>query len=558
MEKNWWKHAVVYQIYPRSFADSDGDGIGDLPGITSKMDYLEELGIDVIWLSPVYRSPNADNGYDISDYMDIMEEFGTMEDFDRMLESAHAHGIKIMMDIVINHTSDEHPWFVESRKDRDNPFRDYYIWKDPRENGAPPNRWESSFSGPAWTYDEASGQYYLHLFAEKQPDLNWENEEMRQKLYEMMRWWRDKGVDGFRFDVINLISKDPSYPEGEELGNGLTSHTCANGPKVHEYLQEMNAAVMEGYSMITVGECPMTDEETARLYSAEDRHELNMIFHFDHVSGSLKHPGRYGKWDAPAMDLPELRDVLARWQKSLAREGWNSLYLSNHDQPRCVSRFGDDSAGFRSLSAKMLATAMHMMKGTPYVYQGEELGMTNAGFEHIDQYRDVESLNIYHKLTVEEGLPEEKVMGYLKEVSRDNARTPMQWNSGPNAGFTTGVPWIGLNPNYVEVNAEKERKDPDSVFNYYRKLISLRHKYDVIVEGDFDLLLPEDKNIFAYTRTLGEDKLIVLCNFSNSIVDVPDEVRKLLKGKEVIIGNYKEAGREYLKPYEAVVYRYNM
>ncbi len=557
MEKNWWKHAVVYQIYPRSFADSDGDGIGDLPGITSKMDYLEELGIDVIWLSPVYRSPNADNGYDISDYRDIMEEFGTMEDFDRMLETAHAHGIKIMMDIVINHTSDEHPWFTESRQGRDNPFRDYYIWKDPGENGTAPNRWESSFSGSAWTYDEGTGQYYLHLFAEKQPDLNWENEEMRQKLYEMMRWWRDKGVDGFRFDVINLISKDPAYPEGEELGNGLTSHTCANGPRIHEYLKEMNAAVLEGHSLITVGECPMVDEEMAKLYSGEDRNELNMIFHFEHVSGSLKHPGKYGKWDAPAMDLPELRDILVRWQKGLADEGWNSLYLSNHDQPRCVSRFGDDSAGYRDLSAKMLGTVMHMMRGTPYIYQGEELGMTNPRFEKIDQYRDVESLNIHHKLTVEEGLPEEQVMAYLKEVSRDNARTPMQWDSGDNAGFSTGTPWIGINPDYVEINAEKERKDPDSVFNYYRKLIRLRHENDVIVEGRFDLLLPEDKNIFAYTRTLGEEKLVVLCNFSSKIVDIPEEIRGLLRG-EVLIGNYKEAGKEYLKPYEAVVYKQSL
>ncbi|MBR5047700.1 MAG: alpha-glucosidase, partial [Eubacterium sp.] len=511
MNKNWWKKAVVYQIYPRSFADSNGDGIGDLKGITGKLEYLSELGIDVIWLSPVYQSPNADNGYDISDYQAIMTEFGTMDDFDEMLDKAHSLGLKIMMDVVVNHTSDEHAWFLESRKSRENPYRDYYIWRDPKEDGGPPNRWESSFSGSAWTYDEATGQYYLHLFAEKQPDLNWENEKVRQEVYDMMTWWCEKGVDGFRFDVITLISKQADLPDGRELGNGFTAQTCANGPRVHEYLQEMNEKVLSHYPLITVGESPMVDADMARLYCGEDRGELNMIFHFDHVSGSQIHPGKYGKWDAPAMDLPELKQVLARWQEGLSRDGWNSLYLSNHDQPRCVSRFGDDSAAYRQVSAKMLATAMHMLKGTPYIYQGEELGMTNPGFEEISQYRDVETLNIYERLTREEGLPAEKVMGWIKEVSRDNARTPMQWNSERNAGFTTGSPWIAVNPNYVEINAEKEIEDENSVFHYYQKLIRLRHKMDVIVDGKFDLLLQEDKNLFAYTRTLGDEKLTVLC-----------------------------------------------
>ncbi len=554
MKKDWWKNAVVYQIYPRSFADSNGDGIGDLKGITGKLEYLKELGIDVIWLSPVYQSPNADNGYDISDYQAIMEEFGTMDDFDEMLDKAHALGIKIMMDVVVNHTSDEHRWFVESRKSKENPYRDYYIWRDPKEDGGTPNRWESSFSGSAWTYDEKTEQYYLHLFADKQPDLNWENEKVREAVYDMMTWWCKKGVDGFRFDVITLISKQPDLPDGEEIGNGYTAQTCANGPRIHEYLQEMNEKVLSRYPLITVGESPMVDAQMAKLYCGKDRHELNMIFHFDHVSGSMKHPGKYGKWDAPAMDLPELRDVLARWQEGLSEDGWNSLYLSNHDQPRCVSRFGNDSAEYREVSAKMLATAMHMLKGTPYIYQGEELGMTNPRFEKIEQYRDVESLNIYERLTKEEGLPEKTVIGYLKEVSRDNARTPMQWDSGKNAGFTEGNPWIDVNPDYVEINAGKEMSDEDSVFHYYQKLIRLRHEMDVIVDGRFDLLLPEDPNLFTYTRTLEDEKIFVLCNFSKNVVDIPEEIRGYLQG-DVLISNYKETGTDYLKPYEAVVYQ---
>ncbi len=553
MNKNWWKNAVVYQIYPRSFADSNGDGVGDLRGITGRMGYLKDLGIDVIWLSPVYQSPNADNGYDISDYRAIMPEFGTMEDFDEMLQTAHCHGIRIMMDMVLNHSSDEHPWFRESRKSKDNPYRDYYIWKDPKENGDPPNRWESSFSGPAWTFDETTGQYYLHLFAEKQPDLNWDNPSLRQEIYDMMKWWRDKGVDGFRFDVISLISKDPAFPEGEELGNGYTAITCANGPRIHEYLKEMNAAVMEGYPLITVGECPMVDEEMAKLYSGEDRHELNMIFHFEHVSGSRKNPGKYGKWDSPPMDLTELKQVLSRWQYSLAEEGWNSIYLSNHDQPRCVSRFGNDSAEYRVLSAKMLATAMHMLKGTPYIYQGEELGMTNPAFDSIDLYQDVESLNIYRELTEEEGLPESQVMDYLKKVSRDNARTPMQWDGGKNAGFSSGTPWIRINPNYVEINVQKEQMDPDSVFHYYRKLIDLRHTYPVVAEGKYGLLLPDHPSIFAYTRSLGEERLLVVCNFSKNITDIPEEIRREMSGR-LLIANYEEQGTDWLRPYEAAVW----
>lgn len=553
MNQDWWKNAVVYQIYPRSFADANGDGIGDLKGITGKMEYLSKLGIDVIWLSPVYQSPNADNGYDISDYQAIMTEFGTMDDFDEMLAKAHSYGIKIMMDIVVNHTSDEHKWFLESRKSKDNPYRDYYIWRDPKD-GKTPNRWESCFSGPAWDYDEATGQYYLHLFAKKQPDLNWDNEKVRNEVYQMMTWWCEKGVDGFRFDVISLISKDPALPDGEEYGNGYTGNNCANGPHVHEYLKEMNQRVLSKYPLITVGECPGVDAEQALLYSGKDSHELNMIFEFEHVSGSRHHQNKYGKWDSEPMTMPELREVMTKWQLQLADNGWNSLFLDNHDQPRCVSRFGNDSEEYRVLSAKMLATCLHMQKGTPYIYQGEELGMTNAGFTSMDQYRDVETLNAYPELKDRVG--EEKALEYFRRISRDNARTPMQWDASKNAGFTSGQPWIEVNPNYKTINAQAALEDPDSVFYYYQKLIKLRHEYPIIVDGVYELLAANHPFIFAYTRTLGNQKLYVLCNFLDDYVDIPDDISPCLDG-EVLISNYTENTKRELKPYEAVVWLTN-
>ncbi len=545
MERDWWKRAVVYQIYPRSFADANGDGIGDLKGITGKLEYLHELGIDVIWLSPVYQSPNADNGYDISDYQDIMTEFGTMADFDEMLAKAHQLGIKIMMDIVVNHTSDEHKWFLESRKSKDNPYRDYYIWRDPKEDGSEPNNWQSVFSGPAWKLDEQTGQYYLHLFAEKQPDLNWDNPKVREEVYRMMTWWCEKGVDGFRFDVISLISKQPGLPDDAEW---------ANGPHVHEYLKEMNERVLSKYPLITVGECPGVDDKQALLYSGSDSNELNMIFEFEHVSGSSKHENRHGKWDSLPMDMPELRTVMSKWQENLAENGWNSLFWDNHDQPRCVSRFGNDSEEYREISAKMLATCLHMQKGTPYIYQGEELGMTNAYFESLEQYRDVETLNAYRDLTERDGLSHEQALAYFREISRDNARTPMQWDDSANAGFTTGTPWIEVNPNYKTIHAKAELADENSVFHYYRKLIRLRHENPVIVDGRYELLIPDHPYIYAYSRTLGDEKLIVLCNFLDDYVDIPDTISEQLRG-EVLIGNYDNHTQRELKPYEAVVWK---
>lgn len=564
MKQDWWRNAVVYQIYPRSFMDSNGDGIGDLGGITQKLDYLKELGIDVVWLSPVYRSPNVDNGYDISDYQDIMEEFGSMEDFDRMLEKAHSLGIKIMMDLVVNHTSDQHPWFVESRKnaDAENPYRDYYIWREGQGKGTPPNNWGSSFSGSAWTYDEERGQYYLHLFAPEQPDLNWENPAVREKVFEMMDWWCQKGIDGFRLDVISMISKVPGLPDGKK-GEGLYGDGgpfYQNGPKVHEYLREMNQKVLSRYPLITVGETPGASVEDAALYAGNDTHELNMVFQFEHVDGDPRQPGRYGKWDQKKMPLSTWKQILSKWQTGLEKKGWNSLYLSNHDQPRAVSRFGNDSPQYRTLSAKMLATCLHMMKGTPYIYQGEELGMTNAYFDSLEDYRDIESLNAYKEITESFGETPETVLGYLKKIGRDNARTPMQWEDSANAGFSTGTPWIPVNPNYKEINAQQQLHDPDSVFRYYQKLISLRHTMDILVHGTYELLEPENEQLFLYLRTLGTERLVVLCNFTGRDLPVPDCVSADIQEKtELLISNYQNRQDGILRPYEASVYHlYNM
>lgn len=555
MNEKWWKNAVVYQIYPRSFKDSNGDGIGDLEGIYEKLDYLAELGIDVIWMSPVYKSPNDDNGYDISDYQDIMDDFGTMDDFDRVLKKAHSLNIKIMMDLVVNHTSDEHKWFIESKKSKDNPYHDYYMWADPDKNGNPPNRWESCFSGSAWEYVESVGQFYLHSFSSKQPDLNWDNPKVREEVFKMMTWWCDKGIDGFRMDVISMISKYPGLPDGPENGNGYTGNTSCDGPNIHKYLREMNEKVLSKYRLITVGECPGVNAEQAKKYANIDGSELDMIFQFEHVSGSALKPCHHGKWDGEAMTMPELRANFTKWQKDLEGCAWNSLFLSNHDQPRCVSRFGNDSEQYRELSAKMLATMTHFQKGTPYVYQGEELGMTNAYMENIADYRDIESLNAYKELTTKENIPAKTVMGYIKAVGRDNARTPMQWDASDNGGFTSGTPWLQVNKNYKTINAAAQVNDPDSVFAYYKKLIALRHTNEVMVNGVYDVLIPDHPQIYAYTRTLGDKQLLVLCNDSDTNAAIPAELQeKIHAAKNILIQNYKDTDESTLRPYEAVVY----
>ena len=553
MEKRWWKESVVYQIYPRSFCDSNGDGIGDLNGITSKLDYLKELGVDVIWLSPVYKSPNDDNGYDISDYQAIMDEFGTMEDFDRMLAAAHKRGIKIMMDLVVNHTSDEHKWFIESRKSVDNPYRDYYIWRPAKEDGSLPNNWGSCFSGPAWEYDKTTDMYFLHLFSRKQPDLNWDNPVVRQEVFDMMNWWLKKGVDGFRMDVISLISKEPGLPDKEPGINGYaTFNVSANGPHVHEYLQEMRQKALNNADTITVGECSGVTLEEAKKYARSDEKELNMVFQFEHMD--VDSDERSGKWTTRKMDLRDLKKILTRWQKGLQDIAWNSLYWENHDQPRSVSRFGNDSDEYREISAKMLATCIHMMQGTPYVYQGEELGMTNCPFNTLDNFRDLESINAFHELTEQGKMTEEDMMAAISYKGRDNARTPMQWDDSAYAGFSTANPWIMVNPNYTKINAKDQVNREDSVFKYYQKLIKLRHESELIVYGTYDLILDDDKDIYAYIRTLGDEKLIVYCNFSENTreVEIPEE---FVNGK-VLISNYSDAKANQkitLRPYEAIV-----
>ena len=553
MEKRWWKESVVYQIYPRSFCDSNGDGIGDLNGITGKLDYLKELGIDVIWLSPVYKSPNDDNGYDISDYQAIMDEFGTMEDFDRMLATAHEKGIKIMMDLVVNHTSDEHKWFIESRKSTDNPYRDYYIWRPAKEDGSLPNNWGSCFSGPAWEYDKTTDMYFLHLFSKKQPDLNWDNPAVRQDVFDMMNWGLKKGVDGFRMDVISLISKEPGLPDKETGINGYaTFNVSANGPHVHEYLQEMRQKALNNADTITVGECSGVTLEEAKKYARSDEKELNMVFQFEHMD--VDSDEKAGKWTTRKMDLRNLKKILTRWQKGLQDIAWNSLYWENHDQPRSVSRFGNDSDEYREISAKMLATCIHMMQGTPYVYQGEELGMTNCPFNTLDNFRDLESINAFHELTEQGKMTEEDMMAAIGYKGRDNARTPMQWDDSAYAGFSTANPWIMVNPNYTKINAKDQINREDSVFKYYQKLIKLRHESELIVYGTYDLILDDDKDIYAYIRTLGDEKLIVYCNFSENTreVELPEE---FTNGK-VLISNYIDAKVNHkitLRPYEAIV-----
>ena len=557
MEKDWWKKSVVYQIYPRSFCDSDGDGIGDLNGITGKLDYLKELGADVIWLSPVYESPNDDNGYDISDYQAVMKDFGTMADFDRMLEEIHARGMKLVMDLVVNHTSDEHPWFQESRKGKDNPYRDYYIWKKPKE-GKEPNNWGSCFGGPAWEYEESSGEYYLHLFSVKQPDLNWENPQVRREVYRMMNWWLDKGVDGFRMDVISLISKDPDFPDGPAGITGYAAFNyCANGPRVHEYLQEMRREVLDGRDTITVGECSGVTLEEALKYASCDGKELSMVFQFEHVDLDFDEKGN--KWTDRKCRLTELKEVLSRWQTGLYGKAWNSLFWCNHDQPRVVSRFGNDSPEYREVSAKMLAVCLHMMQGTPYIYQGEELGMTNVPFKGIADFRDLDSINAYWELTGKGIFKEEEMLRFLRYKSRDNARTPMQWDASPNAGFTEGEPWIMVNPNYGEINAADQSGREDSVFSFYKELVKLRKEKPVIVNGEYRLLDPESEDVFVYERSFHEEHLLVVCSFAEKelLWRLPEEMAG--QAAKRVIGNYEgqQWGPELmLRPYEASVWEW--
>ena len=520
LPRDWWKSAVVYQIYPRSFADSNGDGVGDLPGIIARLEYLQALGVDVIWLSPVYRSPMDDGGYDISDYEDVDPIFGTIADLERLLEQAHARGIKILMDLVVNHTSDEHAWFAQSRASRDSATADWYIWRDPRpgriggEPGAEPTNWGSFFSGSAWQWEPARGQYYLHLFSAKQPDLNWENPQVRAAVYAMMNRWLDRGVDGFRMDVINLISKrayvDAPVPPGGQFGSAF--HEVACGPRLLEWLQEMHAAVFaqRPAGLLTVGEMPGVSVEHARDYTAADQQALDMVFQFEHVDLDS---GPGGKWDLQPLRLSALKDSLGRWQAGLADRGWNSLYWDNHDQPRAVSRFGSDAPAYLAASAKALTTVLHRHRGTPYLYQGEELGMTNFPFAGIADFVDLESVNHYAE-AVAAGQDPQRILAALRRKGRDNARTPMQWDASEHAGFTTGTPWLAVNPNYPHINAADQVQDPDSVFAHTRAVIALRHTLPVVAHGDFTMLLPQDERVYAFERALGEDRILVVANLS--------------------------------------------
>jgi len=545
----WWKRAVVYQIYPRSFADADGDGMGDLRGVIDHLDHLAELGVDVLWLSPIYKSPQDDNGYDISDYQDIDPLFGELATFDELLAGAHRRGMKLIMDLVVNHSSDEHPWFVESRSSKDNPKRDWYWWRPAREGmepgtpGAEPTNWGSVFGGPAWNYDKETGEYYLHLFSPKQPDLNWENPEVREAVYAMMRWWLDRGVDGFRMDVINMISKvlpltDGRLTAGAAYGDGGPSYI--NGPRNHEFLREMHDQVFAGRpGMLTVGEMPGVTVDEAIKFTDQDRHEVDMVFQFDHVWAD-----RGGDpWKLIPLQLTVLKGIFGRWQAGLAEVGWNSLYWNNHDQPRVVSRYGDDSPEHRVAAAKMLGTVLHLHRGTPYVYQGEELGMTNAPFASIDDFRDIESRNHYAEAIARGATPDE-VLATMRPMSRDNARTPMQWDATEHAGFTTGEPWIAVNPNHTEINARAARADPDSVFHHYRRLIELRHTEPVVAHGDFTMLLGDDERVYAFTRRLDDVELLVLGNFSASpatpAIDGWDDADVLIgEGAGVVLGPWE-------------------
>ena len=548
-----WHKSVVYQIYPKSFNSYYNKETGDIKGVTEKLDYLKELGVDYIWLTPIYQSPQNDNGYDVSDYYNIDPSYGTMEEFEELLEEAKARNIEIMLDIVVNHSSTEHKWFKEAKEDKNSPYRNYYIWRDKKNN------WQSKFGGSAWKYDEKTEQYYLHLFDETQADLNWENEKLREEVYDMMRFWLDKGVTGFRLDVINLISKDQQFLN--DNGSTATSDGrkyYTDGPRVHEYLQEMNRNVFEGKDVITVGEMSSTTIDNCIKYSNPERNELSMTFSFHHLK--VDYPNG-DKWTKADFDFIKLKEIMSNWQIEMQKGGgWNALFWCNHDQPRIVSRFGNDEK-YRNESAKMLATAMHMLQGTPYIYQGEEIGMTNPNFESIEQYRDVESLNIYD-IKLDEGLSKEEIIGILKQKSRDNSRTPMQWNAEMNSGFTTSTPWISVAENFKEINVEKALEDKESVFYHYKELIELRKTYDVITEGEYAILDENDPKIWAYTRTTESEVLLVINNFYGEEItySVPAHVQLDGMQQEVLLSNYKDSSKDItnldLRPYESIVYRY--
>ena len=551
MTTDWWKKAVIYQIYPKSFNDTTGNGTGDIKGIIEKLDYLKQLGVEVLWLTPIYKSPQRDNGYDISDYYSIQEEYGTMEDFDCLLAEAHKRGLKIIMDIVINHTSTEHEWFKQARSSKDNPYRDFYIWKDGK-NGQAPTNWESKFGGSAWEYDENTDQYYLHLFDVTQADLNWENEKVRAALYEMMHFWLKKGVDGFRLDVINLISKDQNFPQDDSDGRKFYT----DGPRIHEFLHEMNEQVFSKYDIMTVGEMSSTSIDNCIKYTNPTQEELNMTFSFHHLK--VDYPNG-DKWTKADFDFHSLKQILSDWQVGMNQGGgWNALFWCNHDQPRAVSRFGDDQK-YHKESAKMLATALHLLQGTPYIYQGEEFGMTNPNFNSIDEYRDVESLNIFN-IKKNEGMDEQEIIEILKQKSRDNSRTPVQWNATKHAGFTSGTPWIETARNYQEINAEKALKDSNSIFSHYQKLIKLRKEYDVITEGEYQPISNQDDAVFAYLRTSGTEQVLVINNFygKEHTFVLPDHLHLEVDDSEMLLSNYEDStalGQDILlRPYESIVY----
>lgn len=545
MKRTWWKESIIYQIYPRSFKDSNGDGIGDLRGILSKLDYLKKLGIDIIWLSPIYQSPNDDNGYDISDYYNVMDEFGTMADFDELLDGIHQRGMKLLMDLVVNHTSDEHFWFQESRKSEDNPYRDYYYWKKEK-----PNNWQSFFGGEAWEYDELSNAYYLHLFTKKQPDLNWENPKVRAEVYKLMRFWLDKGVDGFRMDVIPLISKRLDFPNADFSNfNKVIEEVYANGPRLHEFLQEMNQEVMAHYDVMTVGEAPGVPKELANLYVGEDRKELNMIFHFGHMF--IDH-GPGGKFDIIDVKLNEFKSVFSEWHEAMGERGWVSIYLDNHDFPRMVSRFGEDG-DYRELSAKLLATLIFSLRGTTGIYQGSEIGMTNVAFDSFEDYRDVETLNAYRD-HLENGKDLSALLKAVHKQGRDNVRTPIQWSGAPHAGFTSGIPWIKVNPNYKDINVEESLADENSIFYYYQRMIKLRKEHLTLVYGDYELLDGNSEHIYAYRRWDEKGTYLILLNFTDELQQV-DFIPN--SGTELLISNYTENALNWntLRPWEARIYQ---
>ncbi|ANF44981.1 MULTISPECIES: alpha,alpha-phosphotrehalase [Priestia] len=557
MQEPWWKKSVVYQIYPKSFYDTTGNGVGDIAGIIEKLDYLKKLGVDVVWLTPIYKSPQRDNGYDISDYFVIQEEYGTMEDFDRLITEAHKRDLKIIMDIVVNHTSTEHEWFQEAKKSKDNPYRDFYIWKDQKEDGSAPTNWVSKFGGSAWEHDKLTEQSYLHLFDVTQADLNWENERVRRSVYDMMTFWFEKGVDGFRLDVINLISKDQRFLDDDGSiapGDGRKFYT--DGPRVHEYMREMNQEVFSKYDSMTVGEMSSTTVDHCIQYSHPDRGELSMTFNFHHLK--VDYPNGE-KWALADFDFIKLKEILSTWQTEMNKGGgWNALFWCNHDQPRVVSRYGNDEL-YHNKSAKMLAATIHLMQGTPYIYQGEEIGMTNPKFSSIDEYRDVESLNV-HEIKRAQGMNENEILEILKHKSRDNSRTPVQWSDEPNAGFTKGTPWINPADNYREINVEKALDDEDSIFYFYQKLIALRKQYDIITYGNYELILGEDEQIFAYIRNGADEKLLVLNNFygSETAFELPEDITFEGYHSEILLSNYKDSSKEFkqvlLRPYESIVY----